>query len=50
MLQKEDIKAIEKEMDYKTVKAFLKTLDIIGEKKLSIPKLRAYVEEKSINK
>lgn len=47
MLTKEETKTIEKELSLKEIKSFLKTLDLIYEKKLSIPNLRAYAEEKS---
>lgn len=47
MMQKETIKVIEKELNLKEIKSFLKILDLISEKKLSIPNLRAYVENKT---
>ena len=46
MLEKDEIKKIEKVFSFKEVKSFLKTLDLAYEKKLSIPNLRAYVEDK----
>ena len=49
-LQKDEVKTIEKELDLKTIKSFLKTLDLIIDRKLSIPNLRAYVEDKASEK
>lgn len=45
-LTKEEIKEIEKVIDQKTAKAFLIILDKIGRANLSIPNIRAYVQEK----
>lgn len=45
MITKDETKAIEKELTIKEIIPFLKTLNIIGRKNLSIPQIRAYAEE-----
>ena len=45
MMTKEDTKAIEKELSLKEIRAFLKTLDLIGRKNLTIPNIRAYAQD-----
>lgn len=44
-LQKEEIEVIENGINFKKAKAFLETLDMLYKKKITIPNLRAYVQE-----
>lgn len=45
MMQKETKKAIEKELTLKEIRSFLKTLDLIIKKSLSIPSIREYAQD-----
>jgi len=49
-MTKEVTKAIEKELSLKEIRAFLTTLDIIGRKKLTIPNIRAYAQDRILDK
>ena len=50
MMAPETKKAIEKELTLKEILPFLKTLDIIINKNLSIPNIREYAQDKTIKK
>jgi len=50
MMTKEDTKAIEKELSLKEIRVFLKTLDMIGKKNLTIPNIRAYAQDRILDK